>query len=394
MGGEAMNREEVRKLLGGYATGTLTQAEQEALFAAALEDQELFDALAAEQPVRDLLRDPAVKAGLLAALDDGPAKQPWWRWRPLIAGVAVAGIAAVAVVAWKASQPKPAPIVVAELREGKRPVAPASPESSPTREAREQVSGTRARGSAVGDQAAVSRRATENLRDAASQRPKLPAGVGGVVGGLIGAGASGDSIPTPPPPPPPITTEPPVPAERKPLEIPLPQSAPVMAFQEKDQVGNKFAGPILPPAVAPPPAPANGASSNNIRLQQAQGLSPSAQQSQVVVERMTMAAGKAATVPLRIVVLRGDREAPLGVSLNAGETVRLRVVPPVDGELVVTEGGKTVLTASVKSGVHYDSPPLPFQGAGSRELRLEFRFSGVSRTDPPSFSTTLVLSYR
>ena len=53
--------------MGGYATGTLTDAEQEALFAAALEDQELFDALAREQSLRELLRDPAAKAELLAA---------------------------------------------------------------------------------------------------------------------------------------------------------------------------------------------------------------------------------------------------------------------------------------------------------------------------------------
>jgi len=39
------------------------------LFAAALEDQELFDALGREQAMRDLLRDPSAKAELLAALD-------------------------------------------------------------------------------------------------------------------------------------------------------------------------------------------------------------------------------------------------------------------------------------------------------------------------------------
>ena len=50
-----MSPEDIKKLLGGYATGTLTAAEQQALFAAALEDQELFDALASEQPLRDLL---------------------------------------------------------------------------------------------------------------------------------------------------------------------------------------------------------------------------------------------------------------------------------------------------------------------------------------------------
>src|SRR5258705_7196787 len=111
-----MSGDEIRKLLGGYATGTLTQAEQEALFAAALEDQELFEDLVREQPVRDLLRDPAAKAELLAALDSGE-KRAWWKWRPLIAGVAMAGMAAVAVVAWRGSPgSKPVPTMIAELK--------------------------------------------------------------------------------------------------------------------------------------------------------------------------------------------------------------------------------------------------------------------------------------
>jgi hypothetical protein len=71
-----MRREDIRKLLGGYATGTLTAEERQALFEAALDDQELFDALAKEQPLRDLLEDPAARAHLLAALDDGPLPGP------------------------------------------------------------------------------------------------------------------------------------------------------------------------------------------------------------------------------------------------------------------------------------------------------------------------------
>lgn len=67
-----MRREDIRKLLGGYATGTLTAEERQALFEAALDDQELFDALAKEQPLRELLEDPAARARLLAALDDSP----------------------------------------------------------------------------------------------------------------------------------------------------------------------------------------------------------------------------------------------------------------------------------------------------------------------------------
>ena len=68
--GKAMSREEIHKLVGGYATGTLTPEEREALFRAALEDQELFDALAREQALSDLLSDPASKAQLLAALEE------------------------------------------------------------------------------------------------------------------------------------------------------------------------------------------------------------------------------------------------------------------------------------------------------------------------------------
>ena len=95
-----MNREEIQKLLGGYATGTLTAEEQQALFAAALEDQELFDALAREQSLRHLLRDPAARAHLLAALD-APIPAPWFRrwWRPLSAAAVAVVMASVMIVA-------------------------------------------------------------------------------------------------------------------------------------------------------------------------------------------------------------------------------------------------------------------------------------------------------
>jgi ferric-dicitrate binding protein FerR (iron transport regulator) len=122
-----MTRGEIQKLLGGYATGTLTPEEQQALFAAALDDQELFDALAREQALRDLLRDPAARAQVLAAIDERSAG--WWRratqWmlRPAGGAAIAACLAAVAGYAvWHARQ-TPAPALVA----GNRPaeVAPA-----------------------------------------------------------------------------------------------------------------------------------------------------------------------------------------------------------------------------------------------------------------------------
>jgi hypothetical protein len=114
-----MSREEIQKLLGGYATNTLTAEEQQALFAAALEDQELFDALGREQSLRDLLRDPAARGHLLAALD-GPAPAPWFRrwWKPLPAAAvatALATVAIVAIVAVRRHSPAAPPATVAKL---------------------------------------------------------------------------------------------------------------------------------------------------------------------------------------------------------------------------------------------------------------------------------------
>lgn len=90
-----MNPREAEKLLGGYATGTLDEAERKALFAAALEDQALFDALADEEALRELLADPASRAQLLAALAP-PKVRPFWR-RPGAMALAASLIAAVGV---------------------------------------------------------------------------------------------------------------------------------------------------------------------------------------------------------------------------------------------------------------------------------------------------------
>jgi len=109
-----MNPEDLQKLLGGYATGTLTAEEQQALFEAALQDQNLFDALAREQSLRDLLRDPAARAHLLAALDTPAA--PWYRrWLRPLPMAAVAALAVAAVIVVRQLAPTPPPVTVARL---------------------------------------------------------------------------------------------------------------------------------------------------------------------------------------------------------------------------------------------------------------------------------------
>jgi hypothetical protein len=92
-----MSPEEIQKLLGGYATDTLSEAERSALFESALEDQELFDALAKEQALRDVLQDPSARQELIAAL--GPARPPF-RWLRKSVVLATAGsLAALVIVA-------------------------------------------------------------------------------------------------------------------------------------------------------------------------------------------------------------------------------------------------------------------------------------------------------
>ncbi len=73
-----MKDEDIRNLLGGYATGTLTQIERELLYTAALKDQHLFDALADEESLRALLSDPLSRRQLLDALPPAPEKAGVW----------------------------------------------------------------------------------------------------------------------------------------------------------------------------------------------------------------------------------------------------------------------------------------------------------------------------
>ena len=96
------------KLLGGYATGTLTAGEMAALMQAALRDQALFDVLMDEEALRETLADPATRAALLRALE--PAEQPraWWRnpW-PWTGLGAVAAAVALVVILRPVDTPKP-----------------------------------------------------------------------------------------------------------------------------------------------------------------------------------------------------------------------------------------------------------------------------------------------
>jgi hypothetical protein len=132
-----MNRGEIERLLGGYATGTLTAAEQKALYEAALEDQQIFDLLAQEEALAELFRDPSLRGELLASLDD---KRPsWWAawWRPAAAVLAVACLTVAVLFTLRKTPQSTPPQILADARsplpvEAPRAItAPKSPAAAP-----------------------------------------------------------------------------------------------------------------------------------------------------------------------------------------------------------------------------------------------------------------------
>jgi hypothetical protein len=130
-----MTQEEIRKLLGGYATNALSADERRVLFEAALEDQDLFNALQNEDGLKELLDDPVLRDQARRALVI-PAKHGRYTefsWRRWAFGVLIpAAVAVIAIVVMNRanapklismSQPAPAPSPAVAL--------PAPPKAAP-----------------------------------------------------------------------------------------------------------------------------------------------------------------------------------------------------------------------------------------------------------------------
>jgi hypothetical protein len=91
-----MSKDEARKLLGGYATGSISEAERTVLLQAALEDQELFDELADEQALKEVLDEPGARQRLIAVLEP-PRRHRAWLWATAAATLAIAVVIGVVV---------------------------------------------------------------------------------------------------------------------------------------------------------------------------------------------------------------------------------------------------------------------------------------------------------
>ena len=95
-----MTSEQACKLLGGYATNSLTEVERKALFEAALDDQELFDALQQEEALKELLADPASRNQIQQALIEAQVSRPVraWFFKARLWGGLAGAVAAAALI--------------------------------------------------------------------------------------------------------------------------------------------------------------------------------------------------------------------------------------------------------------------------------------------------------
>lgn len=106
-----MTRDEARKLLGGYATDSLTEHERKLLFDAALDNQDLFDELASEQALKELIESPGARTRLQAAVEPEAKARVWWPW-----AVAFVAAATGVFLVVRVSRPKPQPVEVAQVQ--------------------------------------------------------------------------------------------------------------------------------------------------------------------------------------------------------------------------------------------------------------------------------------
>jgi hypothetical protein len=92
--------DEIQRLMSGYATGSLTESERNLLFDAALEDQHLFDQLAQEQALKELIDQPGARDRLIAALAPADPSQVIGAWKkPLAWGLAAMFVVSMSVAA-------------------------------------------------------------------------------------------------------------------------------------------------------------------------------------------------------------------------------------------------------------------------------------------------------
>jgi hypothetical protein len=351
------NYDEIRKLLGGYSTGTLTEEENRKLMAAAMEDQRIFDALADEEALRELLSDDAFRQELVEELREEPGLWTrlvaWWS-RPMPLALA-GGAAAVAV----------ALVIAVPLWRADRPV-----DMAMQREAPEQVLKDELAKSRTGAQS-ISRKEVASEEASASTPPPAPSA----------AAPSVDYM--------------------KPIEPPSGGGgsiAPPPVSEAQVQSRQRLAEAEAPAelAAAPDRAPVKRRGERTDRAKAgAEGAGPqsaltSFRAEQAEVADVAASAPAAAAAPLQVRLERqesdGDFESlAAGVSVQKQDTLRLRIDAPAPGYVSVLASSDAssweVVAETQVSGLRPAYVPteggLPRpEAAGARYYRVRYSTTG------------------
>ncbi len=398
-----MKPEDIQKLLGGYATGTLTPEEREALFEAALDDQQLFEALAKEQPLHDLLHDPAARAQVLAAIEDRP--HPWWQFanRWMLAGATAAACLAV-VAGIYFIRPKPAAkrVLVAVLQdqaqvksvapsdEGlsratpsappaeqlKKTPNPAPPPEQPAERLKHSTTSGRLSAPAASakprdlEEQRPARQPDEPVLQAETSAPKTAKALAGL-GGNAPAPQPAAPLAAPTPVAPLAGPTPPAaPTPRQTIEVNASNS--VLDANKSELVINGSAAPLP---------------DQNARalFYSAQGLAgtqfvPSPQQSQMQSGAQRGVIGGMAgalSVPNPGVKWTVLRKQPNGLfdqvapdQIKAGDTIKLRLVPNDDGFLSVFDAGSPLVSNVRTNRLEPHETPEITSRAGKKDLTV------------------------
>ena len=341
-----MTRDEIRKLLGGYATGTLTDEERRALFEAALEDQELFDALADEEALRELLSDERYRRELAAALGEkkpgfGERLLGWWR-RPLPAAIgAAAAVGAIAIGLVVATRPT-AQQVAMRTEQAPEMSEPAAPVGAVRKQERPAIP-------VQESPAAVPAEALADKAGAAAEEK-----------GPSAAGAKTKAAP----------------ARRK-AEAAMPEAVP----PEREMAVAEGAAPEVGPVTAMGEAKGRPGFAGGLSAGRA-GVAPG--RATRLAAPATLGSRALEGEQLRVAVERrveGGEFEPVaaGYRFRLDETVRLRVASPVSGFLYVAEqtdggGWRLIYSGPVEAGRPATVPPtgglVPPAGPGVRKLRV------------------------
>lgn len=358
-----MKPEEAEKLLGGYATGSLTDEEREVLFAAAIDDQKLFDSLADEEALRELLADNAYRQELIAALaETRPTLSgriaAWWQ-RPASlawAGGAAAVLLAAVVVYRIGAPPAETDIAMVTKQETAAPVVKENEEAGTITQS---VSEGEAEAPSRQSKPEPAERALVELFDPALREKK--------------ASAKPESEP---PPPTVVTSD-------DELDAPAEEATFAMADALEER------------ALAPPPAPAKRKMVALSRAREPAGLAGAAAPSQFrKLTAETEAGQERPRTNFTIERASADgtwSEVASTTAIGLGETIRLRVEAPADGFLYVfdpaaTGPERTLFGAPVIAGQRYLVPAegslRPPANPGPRRLEVMLTTGRVAANRP------------